>query len=68
MVFAHVEVLLSFQIWSKGFFDTPAGSIYWVYFAGPVIAAVVGPLCYYLMYGTVRPGTMATAQSDRAGT
>jgi len=58
--------VLGAVIWEENFWKTNAGAYFWIYFAGPIGAAFVGPLIYFALYGTLRPGTMATAQAARS--
>ena len=47
--------------------ESPAGLNIWIYFAGPIAAALVGPLLYLTIYGTIKPGSAGKKQPPLAG-
>lgn len=53
--------VLGAVIWEENFFDDKNGStqgeMFWVYWIGPMMAAVVAPVLYYALYSTIKPGS-----------
>ena len=48
--------------WWKG----RTGKAFWIYIAGPLVAALLGPLTHAVLYGTVSPGTAGKKASGGA--
>jgi len=48
-------------IFQKDFFDSKAGTEFWVYFVGPFTASLVAPLSFYLMY----PGSVVKGKTNK---
>lgn len=49
--------VLGAVVYEDKFWEKRAGQNFWIYWVGPLIAALIGPLCYWILHGTFKPGT-----------
>lgn len=57
--------VLGAVVWEPGFWQSAAGKSFWIYFVGPFLASLAGPLTYLVMEGTVKPGSAGGIHEEK---
>lgn len=56
--------VLGAVVFEENFWDGDAGKAFWIYWVGPFLASFVGPLLYFALFGTVKPGNTSSDHPD----